>query len=152
MSGRASTRCGHWSPTKLQDDATWGREEMPSEKGDNPATCSDFVCSVLYLVRYWFTRRSHGHPSHHRRRRRQYSGSMQPLSGTEKTALASISFACLTVLVSSWRNDGEPLYASLAISGLAYAFTYCTIRWTGDVFIKQGFGGEDRSKKHRPRL
>ncbi|KAL9527783.1 UDP-N-acetylglucosamine--dolichyl-phosphate N-acetylglucosaminephosphotransferase [Sphaerulina musiva] len=77
---------------------------------------------------------------------------MQPLSGTETTALASISFACLTVLVSSWRNDGEPLYASLAISGLAYAFTYCTIRWTGDVFIKQGFGGDDRSKKHRPRL
>lgn len=77
---------------------------------------------------------------------------MQPLSGTEKTTLASLTFACLLILNSSWRNDGEPLYASLAISGLAFAFTYCTIRWTGDVFIKQGFGGEDRSKKHKPRL
>lgn len=77
---------------------------------------------------------------------------MQPLSGTEKTGLGGLSFLCLTILISSWRNDGEPLYASLAISGLAYAFTYCTIRWTGDVFLANGFGGEDKSKKHKPRL
>ncbi|GIZ43192.1 hypothetical protein CKM354_000643000 [Cercospora kikuchii] len=77
---------------------------------------------------------------------------MQPLSGTEKTGLGGLSFLCLTILISSWRKDGEPLYASLAISGLAYAFTYCTIRWTGDVFLANGFGGEDKSKKHKPRL
>ncbi|KAK0266314.1 tunicamycin resistance protein [Friedmanniomyces endolithicus] len=54
----------------------------------------------------------------------------------------------LAILVNAWRSDGEPLFASLAISGIAFAFTYALIRWTGEVFIKRGYKGRDMSKKN----
>lgn len=62
--------------------------------------------------------------------------------------MSVLSVACLAVLVNAWRRDGEPLFASIAISGIAFAFTYCLIRWTGDVFIKRGYKGRDLSKKN----
>lgn len=73
---------------------------------------------------------------------------MQELSGTEIYALSGTSIACLSVLANTWRSDGEPLYASIAISGLAFAFSYAVIRWTGDVFLKRGYKGRDRSKRN----
>lgn len=73
---------------------------------------------------------------------------MHELSGTETYSLSVLSVACLSVLVNTWRNDGEPLYASIALSGLAFAFSYAVIRWTGDVFLKRGYKGRDMSKRN----
>jgi hypothetical protein len=73
---------------------------------------------------------------------------MQPLSNTEAYSLSVLSIACISVLVNAWRSDGEPLFASLAIGGVAFAFTYALIPWTGDVFIKRGYKGKDLSKKN----
>ncbi|KJX93748.1 UDP-N-acetylglucosamine:dolichyl phosphate N-acetylglucosamine-1-phosphate transferase like protein [Zymoseptoria brevis] len=73
---------------------------------------------------------------------------MQPLSGTEVYSLGILSIACIAILIKTWQSDGEPLYASLAISGLAFAFSYAVIRWTGDVFLKRGYKGKDLSKKN----
>lgn len=71
----------------------------------------------------------------------------QDLSRTEAYALSVLSVACLAILVNAWKSDGEPLFASMAISGIGFAFTYALIRWTGDVFIKRGYKGRDMSKK-----
>lgn len=73
---------------------------------------------------------------------------MQELSITETSSLSVVSVACLSVLVNTWRSDGEPLYASIAISGLAFAFSYAVIRWSGDVFLKRGYKGRDFSKRN----
>lgn len=72
---------------------------------------------------------------------------MQQLSRTETYSLSGFSIVCIAVLVNAWKNDGEPLFASLAISGVAFAFTYALIRWTGDVFMERGYKGRDMSKK-----
>ncbi|OQO02536.1 hypothetical protein B0A48_12063 [Cryoendolithus antarcticus] len=72
---------------------------------------------------------------------------MQDLSSTEVYSLSILSVACIAILVNAWNSDGEPLFASLAISGAAFSFTYAVIRWTGDVFIKRGYKGKDLSKK-----
>jgi UDP-N-acetylglucosamine--dolichyl-phosphate N-acetylglucosaminephosphotransferase len=71
---------------------------------------------------------------------------MQPLSNTETYSLSVLSIACISILVNAWRSDGEPLFASLAIAGVAFAFTYALIPWTGDVFIRRGYKGKDFSK------
>jgi UDP-N-acetylglucosamine--dolichyl-phosphate N-acetylglucosaminephosphotransferase len=73
---------------------------------------------------------------------------MQELTKTETYSLSVLSVACLAVLVNAWKSDGEPLFASLAISGISFAFTYALIRWTGDVFITRGYKGRDMSKKN----
>ncbi|KAK5133809.1 hypothetical protein LTR08_007239 [Meristemomyces frigidus] len=73
---------------------------------------------------------------------------MHELTRTEAYALSGLSVACLAVLANAWQSDGEPLFASFAISGIGYAFTYALIRWTGDVFIKRGYKGRDLSKKN----
>lgn len=73
---------------------------------------------------------------------------MQPLSGAETYSLTALSVVCIAVLFNAWRSDGEPLFASLAISGIAFAFSYAVIRWTGDVFLKRGYRGKDLSKKN----
>jgi len=72
---------------------------------------------------------------------------MQDLSTTETYSLSVLSIACIAVLINAWRSDGEPLFASLAISGLAFAFSYAVIRWTGDLFMGRGYKGRDMSKK-----
>lgn len=73
---------------------------------------------------------------------------MPDLSATEGYSLSILSVCCFAVLVNAWKSDGEPLYASLAISGIALAFSYALIRWTGDVFIQRGYKGRDMSKKN----
>lgn len=69
------------------------------------------------------------------------------LSNTEILALSVCSGACLNVLYLTWGEDGAPLFASLALSGLAYVFSYAIIRWTGDAFMRAGRKGRDMSKK-----
>jgi len=75
-------------------------------------------------------------------------GIMQALTSTETYSLSVLSIACISVLVNAWRSDGEPLFASLAISGVAFAFSYALIPWTADVFIRRGFSGKDLSKRN----
>jgi UDP-N-acetylglucosamine--dolichyl-phosphate N-acetylglucosaminephosphotransferase len=68
------------------------------------------------------------------------------LSSTETLSLTSLSLACVGVLANTLQGDGEPLVASIAFSGLAFAFSYALIRWLGDAFIKRGFKGRDLCK------
>ncbi len=68
------------------------------------------------------------------------------LSRAEALGLFTISTASLGVIANTFHGDGEPLIASLAFSGIAFASTYCMIRWLGDVFIKAGLSGKDMSK------
>lgn len=73
---------------------------------------------------------------------------MQDLTATEGYSLSALSVTCLAILYSAFQSNGEPLYASLAIGGLAFAFAYALVQWTGDVFIKRGYKGRDMSKKN----
>ena len=73
---------------------------------------------------------------------------MRDLSRTETYSLGILSSICLAILFNAWKSDGEPLFASLAISGLAFSFSYALILWTGDDFIKRGYQGRDMSKKN----
>lgn len=68
------------------------------------------------------------------------------LSRTETWSLIGISVACLAVLVNTLQGEGEPLIASLAFSGIAFASTFALIRWLGATFIKAGLKGKDMSK------
>jgi UDP-N-acetylglucosamine--dolichyl-phosphate N-acetylglucosaminephosphotransferase len=68
------------------------------------------------------------------------------LSSTESYSLLALSLACVGVLANTLQGDGEPLIASIAFSGLAFAFCYALIRWLGDAFIKRGFKGKDLCK------
>lgn len=77
---------------------------------------------------------------------------MTELTSTEAYSLSGLSIVGLAILVNAWKSDGEPLFASLAISGLAFAFAYALVRWTGDVFIKRGYKGRDMSKKNPTEL
>jgi UDP-N-acetylglucosamine--dolichyl-phosphate N-acetylglucosaminephosphotransferase len=79
-------------------------------------------------------------------------GEMQALTSTEAYSLSVLSIACISVLVNAWRSDGEPLFASLAISGVAFAFSYALIPWTGDVFMRRGYKGKDLSKRNPTEL
>ncbi|KAI0185629.1 glycosyl transferase family 4-domain-containing protein [Xylaria flabelliformis] len=68
------------------------------------------------------------------------------LSRTESINLAALSLVCVAVFVRTLDGDGEPLVASLALSGFAFAATYATIRWLGPTFIRAGLKGRDLSK------
>ncbi|KAK6579811.1 hypothetical protein PZA11_007519 [Diplocarpon coronariae] len=50
------------------------------------------------------------------------------------------------IIANTFRGDGEPLVASLACSGIAFAASYAMIRWLGPTFIKAGLKGRDMSK------
>jgi hypothetical protein len=79
------------------------------------------------------------------------SGLYTPMSGqlsnTETWSLLACSVASLGVLSNTWSSDGAPVFASLALSGLAFSSSYAIIRWTGDAFIRVGRKGKDMSKK-----
>ena len=68
------------------------------------------------------------------------------LSRAEALTLFTISAACIGVIANTFQGDGEPLIASLAFSGIAFASTYCMIRWLGEAFMKAGLKGKDMSK------
>ena len=71
------------------------------------------------------------------------------LSRAEALSLFTLSTACLGVIANTFHGDGEPLVASLAFSGIAFASTYCMIRWLGNVFMKAGLKGADMSKSKK---
>ncbi|KAF2864487.1 hypothetical protein K470DRAFT_208579 [Piedraia hortae CBS 480.64] len=73
---------------------------------------------------------------------------MQTLSRSEAYYLTGLSVISLAILYQAWHHDEEPLYASLAISGLVFAFTSALIRWTGPVFLNRGYKGRDLAKKN----
>jgi len=68
------------------------------------------------------------------------------LSRAEILSLCAISAACLAIIANTFQGDGEPLIASLAFSGIAFASTYCLIRWLGPTFMAAGLKGKDMSK------
>jgi len=58
----------------------------------------------------------------------------------------ALSAACIGIIANTFHGDGEPLIASLAFSGIAFAFTFSLIRWLGEIFIKANLKGMDMSK------
>ena len=68
------------------------------------------------------------------------------LSKNEVLVLSAISGACFLIIANTFHDDGEPLIASIAFSGLAFCLTYSLIRWLGEVFMKAGLKGKDMSK------
>ena len=73
---------------------------------------------------------------------------MRDLSGSERLWLTLLSVICLAILFNAWKSDGEPLFASLAMGGLAFSFSYALVLWTSDVFIQRGYKGRDMSKRN----
>ncbi|QUC21584.1 uncharacterized protein UV8b_05827 [Ustilaginoidea virens] len=74
------------------------------------------------------------------------------LSRSESLALLTLSGAALAVLASTFRGDGEPLVACLALSALAFALCYAMIRWLGPTFMRVGLRGRDLGKTSRPEI
>ena len=68
------------------------------------------------------------------------------LSGPEAWSLLTISATCVGIIINTFHGDGEPLIASLAFSGLAFALAFSLIRWLGDVFMRANLKGRDMSK------
>ena len=68
------------------------------------------------------------------------------LTGAEAWSLLTLSAACVGIIINTFHGDGEPLIASLAFSGIAFALTFSLIRWLGDTFMKAGLKGRDMSK------
>ena len=71
---------------------------------------------------------------------------MNLLSNTEALSLSALSLACVGVVANTFQGDGEPVVASLAFSGIAFAASYTMIRWLGPVFMNAGLKGRDMSK------
>ena len=68
------------------------------------------------------------------------------LSRTESWTLMTLSAACLAVAAKTFQGNGEPLIASLAFSGMAFAATYALVRWVAPAFMEAGRKGRDMSK------
>ncbi|KAG5942190.1 hypothetical protein E4U53_007287 [Claviceps sorghi] len=71
------------------------------------------------------------------------------LSDREATTLLLLSGAALAVLANTFRGDGAPLVASLALSVAASCLCYAMIRWLGPAFMRAGFRGRDLGKTTR---
>ncbi|ERS98929.1 hypothetical protein HMPREF1624_04122 [Sporothrix schenckii ATCC 58251] len=81
------------------------------------------------------------------------AGIPSSLSPTETYSLLALAVACTTVLGNTVRReDGAPLTASLALSGIAFAASYAMIRWLGPSFVRAGIKGADLSKANRRTL
>ena len=74
------------------------------------------------------------------------------LSQAEAWSLLALSASCVGIIFNTFHGDGEPLIASLAFSGLAFALTFSLIRWLGDVFMKANLKGRDMSKLKKPEM
>lgn len=74
---------------------------------------------------------------------------MSVLSNTEAFGLSTLALACFGVIANTFQGEGEPLIASLAFSGIAFASSYSLIRWLSPVFMKAGLKGRDMSKLKR---
>ena len=71
------------------------------------------------------------------------------LTRSEAWSLLTLSAACVGILVNTFQGDGEPLVASLAFSGIAFAFTFSLIRWLGGIFVRANIKGRDMSKSRK---
>jgi UDP-N-acetylglucosamine--dolichyl-phosphate N-acetylglucosaminephosphotransferase len=71
------------------------------------------------------------------------------LNRAETLSLFSLSAACVGIIVNTFHGNGEPLIASIAFSGIAFAFTFSLIRWLGPVFLKAGLKGRDMCKSKK---
>jgi len=75
------------------------------------------------------------------------------LSRNEALSLATLTAACVAVLVNVFREpEPSPLIASLALSGLAFVAAFALIRWLGPTFLRAGIKGADLSKRVRREL
>lgn len=70
---------------------------------------------------------------------------MGQLTNAESLSLSAVTLASVAVLWNAIR-EGEPLISSVALSGIAFVFTFCLIRWLGEVFMNAGLKGKDMSK------
>lgn len=68
------------------------------------------------------------------------------LTSTESLSLLALTGACIFVISNTFAGDGEPLIASLCMSGLAFSASFSMIRWLGPTFMKAGMKGKDMSK------
>lgn len=72
------------------------------------------------------------------------------LSTTETGVLLTLAGAGAAVLANTVRrDDGAPLTASVALSGIAFSACYAMIRWLGPTFVAAGIRGADMNKVHR---
>ena len=71
------------------------------------------------------------------------------LSHTEAWTILVIVAISIGIIGNTFHDQGEPLIASLAFSGLAFASTYCLIRWLGTTFMKANLKGRDMSKARK---
>lgn len=74
------------------------------------------------------------------------------LSSTESWTLSTLFLACLGIIANTFQGDGEPLIASLALSGVAFSASYAMIRWLGPTFLKAGLKGKDMSKVNKKEI
>lgn len=74
---------------------------------------------------------------------------MTSLSHAETFGLLALSAACVASLANTFQGDGEPLVASLALSGIAFSASYAMIRWLGPTFMDAGLKGVDMSKHQK---
>lgn len=74
------------------------------------------------------------------------------LTGVEAWSLLALSAACVGIIVNTFQGDGEPLIASLAFSGIAFAFTFSLIRWLRETFMRANLKGRDMSKLKKPEM
>ncbi|CAK7203645.1 tunicamycin resistance protein [Sporothrix eucalyptigena] len=81
------------------------------------------------------------------------AGIPSQLSGSETYSLLALAVACATVLGNTVRrDDGAPLTASLALSGIAFSACYAMIRWLSPTFVRAGIKGADLNKVQRRTL
>jgi UDP-N-acetylglucosamine--dolichyl-phosphate N-acetylglucosaminephosphotransferase len=74
------------------------------------------------------------------------------LSRTETWSLLLLVGASFGIIANTFSGDGEPLIASLAFSGVAFAATYSLIRWLGPVFMRAGLKGKDMAKPRKQEM
>lgn len=74
------------------------------------------------------------------------------LSLKENLSLISLTIGCVAIIARTFEGDGEPLIASIAFSGIAFAASYAMIRWLGPTFMKAGLKGKDMSKVHKKEI
>ena len=77
---------------------------------------------------------------------------MATSSMTEAISLSALSLTCAGILVTTFHGDGEPLTASIAFSGIAFALTYYLVPRLGPVFMSAGLQGRDMSKLKKPEM
>ncbi|KAE8359977.1 glycosyl transferase family 4-domain-containing protein [Aspergillus caelatus] len=74
------------------------------------------------------------------------------LSRQETWRLLMLVGICASILLNTFQDEGAPLVASIAFSGIVFAVAYSLIRWLGPVFMKAGLKGRDMAKPKRPEI